>query len=131
MSFSLSGCFFGSQKPSEFTFLPGLLRPSREGTVHLHPIERAPEASVNIVSPMPGALLAFCVNQGLSASFSPLLSYCRLQTTTFWSIKGPQQLVKPVVLPSLNSSSVFFFFFFPHPLIFPGSTSLLTLPVPY
>ena len=36
------------------------------------------------------ALLAFCVNQGLSASFSPLLSYRRLWTTRFRSIKGPQ-----------------------------------------
>ena len=44
---------------SEFTFLPGLLRLSQEGTLCLHPIERAPEASVNRASPMPGALLAF------------------------------------------------------------------------
>ena len=42
--------------------------------------------------PRAGALLAFCVNQGISASFSPLLSYHRLQTTRFWSIKGPQQV---------------------------------------
>ena len=41
-----------------------------------------------------GALLAFCVNQGISASFSPLLSYRRLQTTRFQSIKGPQQLIR-------------------------------------
>ena len=47
LSFSLSGYFFGVQRPSEFTFLPGLLRPSHEGTLHLHPVERAPEASVN------------------------------------------------------------------------------------
>jgi len=37
-------------------------------------------ASVNRASPVPGALLAFCVNQGISASFflfilSPLFSY--------------------------------------------------------
>ena len=82
----------GVQRPSEFTFLPGLLRPSREGALCLHPIERAPEASVNRASPMPGALLAFSVNQGISASFSPLLSYHQLQTTRFWSIKGPQQM---------------------------------------
>ena len=90
-SLSLSGYFFGTQRPSEFTFLPRLLRPSREGTLHLHPIERAPEASVNRASLVPGALLAFCVNQGISASFSPLLSYRRLWTTRFRSIKGPQQ----------------------------------------
>ena len=47
---------------------------------------------MNKASPAPGALLAFCVNQGISASFSPLLSYRRLQTTRFWSIKGPQQV---------------------------------------
>ena len=41
--------------------------------------------------PRAGALLAFCVNQGISASFSPLLSYRWLRTTKFRSIKGPQQ----------------------------------------
>ena len=71
-SLSLSGYFFGVQRLSEFTFLPGLLRPSREGTLHLHPIERAPDASMNRVSPVPGSLLAFCINQGISASFSLL-----------------------------------------------------------
>ena len=40
--------------------------------------------------PRAGALLAFWVNQGISASFSPLLSYRRLRTTRFQSIKGPQ-----------------------------------------
>ena len=59
LSFSLSGYFFGAQRPSEFTFLPGLLRPSQEGALRLHPIEKAPEASVNRASPVPGALLAF------------------------------------------------------------------------
>ena len=40
-----------------------------------------------------GALLAFCVNQGISASFSPLYFLIgRLRTTRFWSIKGPQQV---------------------------------------
>ena len=56
------------------------------------PIKRAPEASMNRASPVPGALLAFCVNQGISASFSPLLSYHQLQTTRLQSIKGPQQV---------------------------------------
>ena len=40
--------------------------------------------------PLPGALLTFCVNQGISASLSPLPSYRRLWTTRFQSIKGPQ-----------------------------------------
>ena len=91
LSLSLSGCFFGAQRPSKFTFLPRLLRPSREGALCFYPIERVPEASMNRASPVPGALLAFCVNQGISASFSPLLSYRQPWTTRFWSLKGPQQ----------------------------------------
>ena len=90
-SLSLSGYFFGVQRPSEFSFLPGLLRSSQEGALHLQPIERVPEASVKRASPVPGTLLAFCINQGISASFSPFLSYCQLWTTRFWSSKGPQQ----------------------------------------
>ena len=66
LSLSLTGYF------SVFTFLPGLLRPSREGALCLHPIERAPEAFVNRASPVSGTLLVFCVNQGISASFSLL-----------------------------------------------------------
>ena len=42
--------------------------------------------------PHVGALLAFCVNQGISASFSLLyFLISRLQTTRFWSVNGPQQ----------------------------------------
>ena len=44
----------------------------REGALCLRSIKRAPVASVNRASPMSGALLAFCVNQGISASFSLL-----------------------------------------------------------
>ena len=92
LSLSLSEYFFGAQRPSEFTFLPRLLKPSREGALRLHPIERVPEASVNRASPMSGTLLAFCINQGISASFSLLYFLIgRLQTTRFQSIKGPQQ----------------------------------------
>ena len=92
LSLSLSGYFFGAQRPSEFTFLPRLLRPSQEGALRLHPIERVPEASVNRASPVPGTLLAFCVSQGISASFSLLYFLIgRLQTTRFWSIKGAKQ----------------------------------------
>ena len=90
---SLSGYFFGAQRLSQFTFLPRLLRPSREGILCLHPIERAPEASVNSASPVSGTLLAFCINQGISASFSLLhFPISQLQTTRFWSIKGPQKV---------------------------------------
>ena len=43
--------------------------------------------------PRAGALLAFCVNQGISASFSLLYFLIgRLRTTRFQSIKGPQQV---------------------------------------
>ena len=94
LSFSLSGYFFEAQRPSEFTFLPRLLRPSWEGALHFHPIERVPEASVNRPSPMSGTILVFCINQGISASFSSLLSYRRLWTTRFQSIKGPQHMTK-------------------------------------
>ena len=94
LSLSLSGYFFGVQRPSEFTFLPGLLRPSRESALRLHSIERVPEASMNRASPVPGALLAFFVNQGISASFSPLLSYHLLETTRFRPIKGPQHMCR-------------------------------------
>ena len=53
---------------------------------------RAPEASVNRASPVPGALLAFRVNQGISASFSLLYFLIGwLWITRFWSITGPQQ----------------------------------------
>ena len=69
---SFSGWSPGAQSLSESTFLPGLLRPSREGALHLHPIERAPEAFVNRASPVSGTLLVFCINQGISASFSLL-----------------------------------------------------------
>ena len=41
-----------------------------------------------------GALLDFCINQGISASFSLLYFLIdRLWNTRFWSIKGPQQRV--------------------------------------
>ena len=40
-------------------------------------------------SPKNRTLLTFHINRGISASFSLLLSYHRLRTTRFWSIKGP------------------------------------------
>ena len=57
--------------------------------------------------PRAGALLAFCVNQGISASFSLLYFLIgRLQTTRFWSIKGPQQTGKPGILQFMGSKRV-------------------------
>ena len=89
LSLFFSVRFLGAQRLSEFIFAWAsktqlgrhpASSPRGEGTLHLHPTERAPVASVNRASPMPGALLAFCVNQGISASFflfilSPLFSY--------------------------------------------------------
>ena len=60
---------------------------------------------MNRASPVPGALLAFCVNQGISASFSPLLSYRQLRTTRFWSIKGPQQAMTEIVTSGFEFST--------------------------
>ena len=90
VSLSFSGWFSGAWRPVELTFLPGLLRPSWEGTVCHHP-ERAPGPFVSDASPVSRALSVLCVNQGISASFSLLLSYRQLHTTRFQSIKGPQQ----------------------------------------
>ena len=85
LSVLLSGWLLGAQGLSEFTFLPGLLRPDREGALHLHQgwgvlrlhsTKRAPAASVNRASSVPGALLVFCVNQGRSSlSLSALLYF--------------------------------------------------------
>ena len=58
--------------------------PHWEGTWGLHEQSK----------PRAGVLLAFCVNQGISASFSLLYFLIgQLQTTRFRSIKGLQQVV--------------------------------------
>ena len=54
-------------------------------------LERAPGAFVRGASPVSRTLLVFCVNKGVSASFSLSLSYGRFWTARSWSIKGPQQ----------------------------------------
>ena len=72
------------------SLLPGLLRLSQEGTLCFHPLERAPGAFVRDASPVLRTSLVFCINQGVSASFSLSLSYRRLQTARSRSIKGPQ-----------------------------------------
>ena len=82
LSFSLFVLFswwiLRAQGLSEFTFLPGLLRPEQEGAPHLHrgdgvlhphPTKRGPAASMNRESSVSGTLLAFCVNQGRSSLF--------------------------------------------------------------
>ena len=75
---SLSGWFSGAWKPAELIFLPGLSRPLREGALCLH----------EWYKPCPRALLVSCITQGILASFLLSLSYRRLRTTRFWSIKG-------------------------------------------
>ena len=81
-----------------FTFLPGLLRPSQEGALHLHPIERAPEAFMNRASPVQGGFIGFlCKPRNISLFISPLLSYPStrdhqsgpLKDLLLGSIKGP------------------------------------------
>ena len=70
---------------------------------------------MNRTSPMSGALLAFCINQKISTSFSPLLSYRRLQTTKFQSIKGPQHFPSNILdtyEPGGSSSDVISFCLF-------------------
>ena len=84
LSFSLqlggSGEFSGVGKPTKLTVLPGLSRPPWEDALCL--CERC--------KPCSRVLLVLCINQGILASFSLLLSYRQLWTTRFWSIKGPQ-----------------------------------------
>ena len=86
------------------------------------PLERAPGAFVRDVSPVSRTLLVFCVNQGVSASFSLSLSYHCLQTAGSQSIKGPQhwttrefpafafQLGLPDLRKSWLASGYMFFF---------------------
>ena len=91
LSLFFSGCFSWAWRPVVLIFLPGLLRPSPEGTLWLHPLEGAPGAFVSDASPVSRTLLVLCINQEISASFSLLFSYGWLPTTRFRSIKGPQQ----------------------------------------
>ena len=63
--------------------------------------------------PCPRALLVLCVTQGILASFSLLLSYQRLQTTRFRSIKGPQHYI---VISCVCAYSVAFNSLQPHGL---------------
>ena len=84
-----SGWSPGAQRPSEFTFLPGLLRPSREGALHLHPIERAPVASVNRVSPCRGFIGFLCkprnINHFLSSMFLTVTFFISLYISLYLS----------------------------------------------
>ena len=63
------------------THFPGLLRPEREGALCLHSLRRPgghlrPTWTVQV--PCLGALLASCVNQGISASFLLYFLHCTI-----------------------------------------------------
>ena len=81
LSLPSSSSFSGVWKPAELTLLPGFSRPPQEGALCLR----------EGCKPCFRVLLVLGINQGILASFFLSLSYCRLQTTRFWSIKGPQQ----------------------------------------
>ena len=52
LSLPFFGWFLGVQRPILLTLLPGLLRISREGTLCLHPLQRAPGAFMRDASPV-------------------------------------------------------------------------------
>ena len=91
-SLSFSGWSLGVQRLSAFTFLPGLLRPNQEGALCLHSSERAPVASVNRASPLSGTLLAFCVNQRISASILSSLIHSFIRSPTPFLLRVPLDL---------------------------------------
>ena len=69
--FPFQADFPGAQGPSVFTFLPGLLRPTREGAQGgaTSAIQEGACGLREQSKSCAGALLAFCINQGISASF--------------------------------------------------------------
>ena len=71
LSFSFSGWFPGAQGPFAFTFLPGLLRHTGEGAQSGAPsaIWKGACGLCEQSKSRAGALLAFWINQGISASF--------------------------------------------------------------
>ena len=66
---------FGAQKPTELTFLPGLLRPSREGTLCLHPLERAPGAYMKQRKPCVKGFIGFLRKPRNISLFLSLFSF--------------------------------------------------------
>ena len=107
LSFSYSGWFHWAQGLSAFTFLPGLLRPTREGAQGGAPSAiREGACSLREQSKShAGALLAFWINQGILASF---LSSIFL-TVKFFPYHF---LLLSILLPTLSSRG--------NPWILPG-----------
>ena len=69
------------QGPSEFTSLPGLLRPMWERVQGGAP-PATQEGACVLREQCKSLVWAFCVNQGISASFTPLFSYCNLPSSS-------------------------------------------------
>ena len=96
------------QGPSEFIFLPGLLRTTRECAQggHLPLFERVPVAYVNRASLLSEALLVFCVNQGMSASSLLYSLNCKffpyLSLYLYISLPLPSMLRIPWNQPGLD-----------------------------
>ena len=72
---SLSGQFFGAQKPTELTFLPGLLRLSWEGALCLHSLERVPGAYVKQCKPCVKGFIGFLHKPRNISSFLSLFYF--------------------------------------------------------
>ena len=68
---------------------PGFWDPLEKAHCAFTHLRGCPVPTCSSVSSKNRAFLAFCTNQGISASFSLLLSYRWLWTTRFRSIKGP------------------------------------------
>ena len=92
-SLSFSGWSPEAQRLSEFTFLPRASKTLSRRCSAPSPHRKGAWGLREQSKPSAGALLAFCVNQGILASLSLLyLLIGRLRTTRFRSIKGPQHL---------------------------------------
>ena len=94
-----------------------------EGALHLHSGERVPAASVNRASPFSGTLLAFCVNQGISASIlsSLIHSFIHSLTPSHFGYPGSNQSRTPAsksVQPHRRQPT-----WLPHPWDSPGKNT--------
>ena len=94
-----------------------------EGALRLHSGERVPVASVNRASPLSGALLPFCVKQGISASIlsSLIHSFIHSLTPSHFGYPGSNQSRTPAsnsVRPHRRQPT-----WLPHPWDSPGKNT--------
>ena len=78
LSLSFSGWSLGAWGLPAFTYLPGFLRPEQESVLRLHSLRRPGGHLWPLWTGQTSCLevlLVLYVNQGISASFSPLFSY--------------------------------------------------------